>query len=90
MTKQEVADKICKRTMLTDVQSKAAVEAFMVVIKEALKEKKSVFMRGFGTFYPKKQAEKTARNISKGTKIIIPARVVPAFKPCKDFKQSVE
>jgi len=33
----------------------------------------------------KKRAEKTARNISKNTTIIIPAHIIPHFKPLDDF-----
>jgi len=38
----------------------------------------------------KKRAEKTGRNISKNTTIIIPAHNIPAFKPAKTFVESVK
>ncbi|MCX6228040.1 MAG: HU family DNA-binding protein, partial [Bacteroidia bacterium] len=40
---------------------------------------------GFGSFIVKKRAEKTARNISRNTTIIIPAHNIPSFKPAKTF-----
>ena len=45
----------------------------------------NVYLRGFGSFVVKERAEKTARNISKQTTIIVPARKVPTFKPSKAF-----
>jgi DNA-binding protein HU-beta len=38
----------------------------------------------------KERAEKTGRNISKNTAIIIPAHNVPAFKPAKVFLEGVK
>jgi DNA-binding protein HU-beta len=38
----------------------------------------------------KQRAQKTARNISKETTIIIPAHNIPAFKPAKVFMNEVK
>ena len=50
----------------------------------------NVYLRGFGSFIVKKRAEKTGRNISKNTTIIIPAHYIPAFKPAKTFAEKVK
>lgn len=60
----------------------------MEVVKESLGRKENVYLRGFGGFIVKQRAEKTARDISKNTTVIIPACLVPAFKPSKSFKIS--
>jgi DNA-binding protein HU-beta len=49
-----------------------------------------VFLRGFGSFIVKQRAQKTGRDISKNTTIIIPAHNVPAFKPSKEFVNKVK
>jgi len=49
-----------------------------------------VFLRGFGSFIIKRRAEKTARNISKNTTMIVPAHNIPAFKPAKEFQEKVK
>ena len=36
-------------------------------------------------FIIKHRAEKTARNISRNTTVIVPAHNIPAFKPSKAF-----
>lgn len=55
------------------------------VIKDAVYNGQDVTLRGFGTFQVKHRKAKSARNISAGTTIQIPARYVVAFKHSKDF-----
>ena len=52
--------------------------------------KENVYLRGFGSFIIKERAEKTARNISKNTTIIIPKHSIPSFKPAKTFVNEVK
>jgi DNA-binding protein HU-beta len=62
----------------------------MKVIKNSLAKGDNVYLRGFGSFVVKRRAEKTGRNISKNTTVIIPAHNVPAFKPAKTFVDRVK
>jgi len=50
----------------------------------------NVYLRGFGSFIIKKRAEKTGRNISKNTTLIIPAHNIPSFKPAKTFVNKIK
>ncbi len=85
MTKAELCKKISDQTGC-DMQSVSAiVESLMVSVKGALEKGENVYLRGFGSFILKKRAEKTARDISKNTTVIIPAHDIPAFKPAKEF-----
>jgi DNA-binding protein HU-beta len=59
-------------------------------VKGSLSNGEDVFLRGFGSFIVKKRAEKTGRDISKNTTIIIPAHNIPAFKPSKEFVNKVK
>jgi DNA-binding protein HU-beta len=60
-------------------------------IKDSLLDKKeNVYLRGFGSFIVKHRAEKTARNISKNTTIVIAAHDLPAFKPAKSFIEQMK
>ena len=90
MTKAEIVSKISDKTGVEKVTALAVVEAFMAEVKVSVSSNQSVFLRGFGTFKPKKRAEKTGRNISKNTTIIIPAHHIPAFKPAKVFVKQVK
>ena len=57
----------------------------LCVIKDVIYNGKEVTLRGFGAFKPKQRKAKMARDINKGTTVMIPARKVVAFKPSKDF-----
>ena len=85
MTKAELVSKISIKTGIEKLTSLAVVESMMNEIKGSISANEAVFLRGFGTFKPKKRAEKTGRNIKKNTTIIIPAHHIPAFKPAKVF-----
>jgi DNA-binding protein HU-beta len=55
-----------------------------------MKSGENVYLRGFGSFVIKKRAEKTGRDISKNTTLIIPEHFVPTFKPAKTFVNDVK
>ena len=90
MTKAEIAGKISEKTGIEKTTTIAVIESFMMEIKESLGKNESVFLRGFGTFSSKKRKEKTGRNISKNTTIIIPSHYSPSFKPSKIFKEEIK
>jgi len=90
MTKADIVNEISKETGIEKVTVQKAVEAFMETVKDSLVDGKNVYLRGFGSFVVKKRAEKTARNISKNTTIIIPAHNIPSFKPAKTFVSKVK
>ena len=90
MTKAEIVNEIANKTGFEKNQVQTVVEAFMTSVKGSLAKNDNVYLRGFGSFIVIERAEKTARNISKKTTIIIPAHKIPAFKPCKTFVNSIK
>lgn len=89
MTKSEIVSAISDRTGLERGAISTCIESFMDVVKKSMAKGENIYLRGFGTFSIKKRAAKTARNISKGTVIDVPAHNTPSFKPCSDFKEMV-
>ena len=83
-------NEISRTTGIEKAAVQTTVEAFMEAIKGSVIDGKNVYLRGFGSFVVKKRAQKTARNISKNTTIIIPEHNIPAFKPAKTFTLSVK
>lgn len=90
MTKAEIVAEIANKTGIEKVAVQATVEAFMEAVKGSLVNGENVYLRGFGSFTIKERAEKTGRNISRNTTIIIPAHNIPAFKPAKAFLGEVK
>jgi len=90
MTKADIVNEIAKNTGIDKNDVLTTVEVFIEVVKGSLAKDENVYLRGFGSFIVKKRAQKTARNISKNTTIIIPEHNIPAFKPAKTFIVAVK
>ncbi len=90
MTKADIVNEISKNTGIEKATVLASIEQFMETVKGSLAEGNNVYLRGFGSFIIKKRAQKTARNISKNTTIIIPEHNIPAFKPAKTFMNELK
>ena len=90
MTKADIVNEIVEKTGLEKTEVLTTIEAFMDSVKENLAKNENVYMRGFGSFVVKHRAEKTGRNISKNTTIVIPAHNIPAFKPAQTFVDKVK
>lgn len=89
MTKADIAAEISKQTGIDRASVVTVIEGFMTAVKDSLAHGENVYLRGFGSFIIKERAEKTARNISKNTTLVIPAHNIPAFKPADCFKEEV-
>lgn len=90
MTKADLIAKISEETGLERNEVSRAVESMMDFIKTSLTNGQNVYLRGFGSFVVRERKQKTGRNISKNTTIIIPAHNIPSFKPAKIFVDQVK
>ena len=90
MTKSDIINQIVAQTGIEKPTVTVAVEAIMESIKQNMAKGENIYLREFGTFLLKKRAEKTGRNITKGTSVKIPAHFIPAFKPAKEFVGEVK
>ncbi len=90
MTKADLVTDISDKTGVEKIAVQATIESFMQSVIETMENGENVYLRGFGSFVVKKRAEKTGRNISKNTTLIIPEHFVPTFKPSKSFIDGVK
>ena len=90
MTKADLIAKISEETGLERNEVSRAVESMMDFIKTSLTNGQNVYLRGFGSFVVRERKQKTGRNISKNTTIIIPPHNIPSFKPAKVFVDQVK
>ena len=90
MTKAEIVAEIASKTGIEKQVVMQVIEGMMETIKTSMINGEEVFLRGFGSFIIKHRAEKTARNISKNTTMIVPAHNIPAFKPAKSFVEKLK
>ena len=90
MTKADIVNSISQKTGIDKLIVLNTVEAFMATVKENMANGENIYLRGFGSFILKRRAQKTARNISKNTALIIPEHNIRAFKPAKPFMQEIQ
>ena len=77
-----------KHPKLNKLQLESIIDTFFQSIEDSLKEKKSVFLRGFGTFFIKEIKEKySARDPRNGKLIYVPKKTKVRFRASKKFKQ---
>lgn len=90
MTKAELVSKVALETGFSKNDILAIVEATMDCIESTMVEGENVYLRGFGSFVVKQRKAKIARNILRKTSIEVPARLMPTFKPSKEFIQKLQ
>ena len=89
MTKAELVAVVSLKTGVSREDVDNVVNETFNEIKSSVKKGEGFYCRGFGAFIRKTRAQKVARNITKGTQIVIPERNVVSFKPYKEFKAAV-
>ena len=90
MRKADVVTKIAETTGVPKVDVLVSIEQFFKEVKTSLEKGENVYVRGFGSFIVKQRAAKIGRNIKSHTSINSPAHKIPAFKPAKEFVDSVK
>ena len=89
MNKADFVAQVADAAELSKADSARAVDAFIEVIKKALKKGDDVTLVGFGTFSVRKRAARQGRNPQTGDTIKIKASKNPAFKAGKALKDAV-
>ncbi|SHE96049.1 bacterial nucleoid protein Hbs [Seinonella peptonophila] len=89
MNKAELVERVAEITGKTKKEAAASVDAIFKAISEALEKGEKVTLIGFGNFEVRERAARTGRNPQTGEEIQIEASKVPAFKPGKQLKESV-
>lgn len=89
MNKAELVAKIAEKSELTKKDAEKALNAFIEVVQEALKNGDKVQLVGFGTFEVRERAERKGRNPQTREEITIPASKAPIFKAGKALKDLV-
>ncbi|GAA5338341.1 HU family DNA-binding protein [Thermus antranikianii] len=90
VTKADLVDQVAAATGLKKKDVKAAVDAFLSKVEEALSGGNKVQLTGFGTFEVRKRKARTGVKPGTKEKIKIPATQYPAFKPGKALKEKVK
>ncbi len=91
MTKSELVEIITQQQEgVTRSEAEVVVNTILSVIGDALAAGDHVELRGFGSFTTKARQARVGRNPKTGASVMVPAKVVPHFKPGKDLRQRVD
>ncbi|MDZ7825716.1 MAG: HU family DNA-binding protein [Gammaproteobacteria bacterium] len=89
MNKAELIDQMAASADISKASATRALDAMLDAVTDSLKQSEQVVLVGFGTFSVKERAARTGRNPQTGAAIQISAAKVPAFKPGKALKDSL-
>jgi DNA-binding protein HU-beta len=89
VNKTQLIEAVAEKAELTKKDATKAVDAVFEVIQNSLANGDKVQLIGFGNFEVRERAARTGRNPQTGEVIEIPPSKVPAFKPGKQLKETV-
>jgi DNA-binding protein HU-beta/integration host factor subunit beta len=78
-TKQDLIAQVAKKTGMSQVDTRIAIESFIDAISDSLQQGNNIELRGFGRFKVKPRAARTARNPRTGETVDVPAGLKPTF-----------
>src|SRR6266581_1144057 len=89
MTKADLVEEIAVQTGVSKNHTALIVDSLLDALWRALSEGKHLETRGFGTFKVRERRARRARNPRSGSEVLVPAKLVPVFKPSKELKAHV-
>lgn len=89
MTKQEFIERLAKKASLSKKDARNVVDVALDLIVERVKKREKVTLTGFGTFEARQQKATQRINPQTGRKMNVPAKLVPKFRPGKQFKEAL-
>ncbi len=89
MTKAELIEEVSRVVEMTRKDSEVIVETIFDSIVRALRTNEKIEIRGFGSFRTRQRQPRIGRNPKTGTRVEVPAKRIPFFKPSKELKDLV-
>ena len=89
MTKVDLIDEVSSVVEMTRKDSEVIVEAIFDSVVKALRGNDKIEIRGFGSFRTRQRQARIGRNPKTGTRVEVPAKRIPYFKPSKELKDLV-
>ena len=89
MTKADLVEEISAETGVSKNHTAVIVDGMLDAVSRTLSEGKHLEIRGFGTYKVRERRARRARNPRSGSEVMVPAKLVPVFKPSKELKAQV-
>ena len=89
MTKAELIEDVSRVVEMSRKDSEIIVETIFDSIVKSLKAGDKIEIRGFGSFRTRQRKPRIGRNPKTGSRVDVPAKKIPYFKPSKELKDLV-
>ncbi len=89
MTKADLIEEVSRAVEMTRKESEVIVEAIFDSIVRSLRGGDKIEIRGFGSFRTRQRQSRIGRNPKTGSRVEVPAKKIPYFKPSKELKDVV-
>ena len=89
MTRAELVNVLARAAGGSRASADRALGAFVVAVRESLRQGRPVTISGFGTFVVAGRVARRGRDPRDGSSITIPAVRVPRFRPSRALRLSV-
>lgn len=89
MTKAELIEEVSRVVEMTRKDSEEIVETIFDSIVGSLHKGEKIEIRGFGSFRTRQRQSRVGRNPKTGTRVEVPSKRIPYFKPSKELRDLV-
>lgn len=89
MTKADLIEEVSRVVEMTRKDSEVIVEAIFDSIVRSLRTGDKIEIRGFGSFRTRQRQPRVGRNPKTGSRVEVPSKRIPYFKPSKELKDLV-
>lgn len=89
MTKADLIEDVAREADLSRKDSEVIVDTIFEGIIKSLRSGDKIEIRGFGSFRTRHRNSRIGRNPKTGTRVDVPAKNIPYFKPSKELKDLV-
>ena len=89
LTKADLIEEVSRVVEMTRKDSEVIVEAIFDSIVRALRTGDKIEIRGYGSFRTRQRQPRVGRNPKTGTRVEVPSKRIPYFKPSKELKDLV-
>lgn len=89
MTKADLIEEVARVVEMTRKDSEIIVETIFESIVRSLKAGDKIEIRGYGSFRTRQRQPRVGRNPKTGTRVEVPSKRIPYFKPSKELKDLV-
>ena len=89
MTKADLIEEVSRVVEMTRKDSEVIVDSIFDSVVKSLRADDKIEIRGFGSFRTRQRQPRIGRNPKTGTRVEVPAKRIPYFKPSKELKDLV-